>query len=179
MGTCDSQPHRENPVTVRPIRLYGDPVLRRPCAPVTRFDEALASVVNDLLETCRLPGRAGLAAPQIGVGLRVFSYNIDGTEGYVVNPELVALEDEQDGDEGCLSVPDLFLPTPRAARAVVRGVDVDNRPVEVEGTDLMARCLQHEVDHLNGRLFIERLSPEHRRDAMKWVRDRQLGAVRP
>lgn len=161
-------------MTVRPIRLFGDPVLRRACAPVTRFDAALAAVVQDLTDTCRVPGRAGLAAPQIGVGLRVFSYNVDGVEGYVVNPELVAVEGEQEGDEGCLSVPDLFLPTPRAARAVVRGVDMDNRPVEVEGTDLMARCLQHEMDHLDGHLYLDRLSPEHRREAMRWLRNRQL-----
>jgi peptide deformylase len=165
-------------MTVRPIRLYGDPVLRRPAPPVTRFDGSLEGVVTDLLETCRVPGRAGLAAPQIGVSLRVFSYLVDGTEGYVVNPVLVDVEGEQEGDEGCLSVPELFLPTKRAERAVVRGVDVANRPVEVEGTGLMARCLQHEVDHLDGRLYLDRLSPEHRRQAMKWVREHQIGTAR-
>jgi peptide deformylase len=179
LGRRDPSPSTGRPVTVRPIRLFGDPVLRHPCATVTRFDDALAALVTDLTETCRLPGRAGLAAPQIGVGLRVFCYNIDTDEGYVVNPELVHLEGEQEGDEGCLSVPDLFLPTPRAARAVVRGVDIDNRPVEVEGTELMARCLQHEVDHLDGRLYIDRLSKEHRREAMKWLRNLQLDSPAP
>ena len=164
-------------MAVRPIRLYGDPVLRRQAALVTRFDESLERVVTDLLETCRLPGRAGLAAPQIGVSLRVFSYFVDGDEGYVVNPVLVALEGQQEGDEGCLSVPELFLPTTRAERAVVTGVDMANRPVEVEGTGLMARCLQHEVDHLDGHLYLDRLAPEHRKQAMKWVREHQIGST--
>ena len=158
-------------MTVRPIRLFGDPVLREPCAPVTRFDDGLARLVTDLLDTCRLPGRAGLAAPQIGVSLRVFCYNTDGTEGYLVNPRLVASDGVQDGLEGCLSLPELYQPAQRAAHAVARGVDQLGQPAEIEGTGLLARCLQHEIDHLDGRLFLDRLAPAERRQAMRFIRE--------
>ncbi len=159
-------------MTVHPIRQFGDPVLRVQCRMVTKFDETLAALVTDLVETCRLPGRAGLAAPQIGVALRVFSYNVDGLEGYVINPELVHVEGHQDGDEACLSLPDLHFPTSRAERAVVAGVDLDGRPVEVEGSGLLGRCLQHETDHLDGVLYLDRLDTPTRRRAMGMVRDR-------
>lgn len=160
---------------VRPLRLYPDSVLRAPCAPVTRFDASLRALVEDLTDTVDQPGRAGLAAPQIGVGLRVFSYLVDERHGYVVNPELVAMStEEEDDDEGCLSIPDLWFPLRRAARAVVRGVDVEGAPVEVEGEGLMARCLQHEVDHLDGIVFLERLEPRVRRKAKRALRRRWL-----
>lgn len=159
---------------VRPIRQLGDPVLRQPCRAVTSFDRTLALLVDDLMETCRLPGRAGLAAPQIGVGLAVFSWNIDGDEGYVVNPVVVATEGDQNGDEGCLSIPGVRVPTPRAERAVVAGVDVAGVPVEVSGTGLMARCLQHETDHLAGVLYIDRLDRQARKEAMRAIRHAAL-----
>jgi peptide deformylase len=158
-------------VTVWPIRLYGDPVLRQVCRPVTDFGSSLRRLVEDLQETCELPGRAGVAAPQIGVQLRVFSYRVDDQEGYVVNPELVSSEGElEDEEEGCLSIPGIWAPTPRWTRAVVRGVDAEGKPVEIEGTGLMARCLQHETDHLDGRLFIERLDAEERRRVLRALR---------
>src|SRR3954453_17747623 len=136
-------------MTMQEIRHFGDPVLKTRCDPVTRFDNRLAELITDLLETVDAPGRAGLAAPQIGVGMRAFSYNVDDDFGYVINPEIVQLStEEQDGDEGCLSVPGLWFPTRRAQRAVVRGVALRNEPVTVRGTGLMARCLQHETDHL-------------------------------
>lgn len=160
---------------VRPIRQLGDPVLRQPCRAVTAFDERLPLLVTDLMDTCRLPGRAGLAAPQIGVSLAVFCWNIDGDEGYVVNPSVVSADGEQDDGEGCLSIPGVRVPTPRAARAVVRGVDVDGHPVEVSGTGLMARCLQHETDHLAGILFIDRLDPAGRKEAMRAIREAAIG----
>ena len=148
--------------------------MRRPCGAVTRFDDGLAQLVTDLMDTCRLPGRAGLAAPQIGVSLRVFSYWVDGDEGYLVNPELVAADGTQEDPEGCLSVGDIYLPTRRAEHAVVKGVDVDQRPVVIEGTGLLARCLQHELDHLDGFLFIDRVGADDRRRALSLLRNREM-----
>ncbi|WP_104524749.1 peptide deformylase [Blastococcus atacamensis] len=160
-------------MTIRPIREVGDPVLRTPADEVRSFDRDLAALVRDLLETVDHPGRAGLAATQIGVGLRAFSYNVDGVIGHVVNPRIVELSEEiQDGDEGCLSVPGIWAPTVRAMHAVVEGVDVHGKPVRVEGSGLMARCLQHEVDHLDGKLFLDRLTGEARKSALRALRDR-------
>jgi peptide deformylase len=160
-------------VTIRPIREVGDPVLRTPSDEVKDFDRDLAALVRDLLETVDHPGRAGLAAPQIGVGLRAFSYNIDGVIGHVVNPVIVELSEEtQDGDEGCLSVPGIWAPTVRAMHAVVEGFDVHGEPLGVEGSGLMARCLQHEVDHLDGKLFLDRLTGDARKSALRALRDR-------
>lgn len=157
-------------MTVRDIRLFGEPVLREVCRGVTDFGPGLSRLVTDLMDTCRLPGRAGLAAPQIGVDLRVFSYNIDGEEGYLINPRLEACDGHQDDLEGCLSIPGLYLPTPRAGHAVATGVDLAGRPVTVEGTGVLARCLQHEVDHLDGRLFLDRLPDGERREALRTLR---------
>jgi peptide deformylase len=164
-------------MTIHAIRELGDPVLRERCRPVTDFDDALVALVADLLEACRLPGRAGLAAPQIGVARRVFSYNVEGVEGYVVNPRLVHLEDRQEGDEGCLSIPGIWASTPRALRAVVAGVDVEGNPVEVDGTELLARCLQHETDHLDGILYIDRLDRGARKKVMKEIRARNVAST--
>jgi len=160
-------------VTIRPIREVGDPVLRTPSDEVKAFDRDVAALVRDLLETVDHPGRAGLAAPQIGVGLRAFSYNLDGVIGHVVNPVIVELSEEtQDGDEGCLSVPGIWAPTVRAMHAVVEGVDVHGEPLRLEGSGLMARCLQHEVDHLDGKLFLDRLTGDARKSALRALRDR-------
>jgi peptide deformylase len=155
----------------RKIRYLGDPVLKTPAAPITRFGKSLQALIDDLMDTVALPGRAGLAAPQIGVGLRAFSYNLDGRSGYVLNPELAEVsEQKQDDEEGCLSVPGLYFPTTRAMSATVRGVDVRNEPIVVSGEAEMARCLQHEVDHLNGVLYLDRLDAATRREAMRQVR---------
>jgi peptide deformylase len=162
-------------MAVRDIRLFGDPVLREVCRPVTDFGPGLERLVTDLMDTCRLPGRAGLAAPQIGVDLRVFSYNVEDDEGYLINPRLVSSEGHQDGPEGCLSIPGLYAPTPRAEHAVVTGVDLAGQPVTVEGTGLLARCLQHELDHLDGHLFLDRLPPGERRQALWALRERLSG----
>ncbi|RZU30912.1 peptide deformylase [Blastococcus saxobsidens] len=160
-------------MTIRPIREVGDPVLRTPADEVRSFDRELAALVRDLVETVDHPGRAGLAGPQIGVGLRAFSYNIDGVIGHVVNPRIVELSEEtQDGDEGCLSVPGIWAPTVRAMHAVVEGFDVHGEPLRLEGSGLMARCLQHEVDHLDGKLFLDRLTGEARKSALRALRDR-------
>lgn len=160
-------------MAMRDIRLVGDPVLRTPCEPITEIDARVRSLVEDLLETVDHEGRAGLAANQIGVGLRAFSWNIDDDLGYVLNPELVALSEEeyQDGDEGCLSVPTLWYPTRRAWYARVVGHDLDGKEVVVEGTELMARCLQHEIDHLDGKLYLDRLDRSVRKKAMRELRE--------
>ncbi len=158
-------------MTVRPIRLFGDPVLRSVCDPITPGDARATQLIEDLLEGVALPGRAGLAANQIGVGQRAFSYNIDGQIGYVINPEIVELAGEPElVDEGCLSVPGFFFPRLRYPSATVRGIDLDGNPVEISGTGVMAQALQHETDHLNGHLYIEGLEPETKRDAMRQIR---------
>lgn len=158
-------------MTERPIRLFGDPVLRTASEPVGAIDDRVRSLVADLVDTVQLPGRAGVAACQIGVGLRAFSYNVDGRLGYVLNPEIVELAGEpEDIDEGCLSVPGLWFPTSRHPFAKVRGTDLDGAQVEVEGSGQFAQALQHETDHLNGLLYLDRLSKERRREAMQAIR---------
>lgn len=160
-------------MAMREIRVLPDPVLRTPCDPITAIDDRVRGLVADLLETVDHEGRAGLAANQIGVSLRAFSWNIEDNIGYVLNPRIVELsEDEfQDGDEGCLSVPGLWFPTERAWYAKVEGTDLDGNVVTVEGTELMARCLQHEVDHLDGYLYIDRLEKSVRKKAMRTLRE--------
>lgn len=156
----------------RPIRRFGDPVLKTVTDPVTVFDRKLRELVRDLLDSTRMEGRAGVAATQIGSTRRVFAYHVEDELGYVVNPELVETGGEKrEIGEGCLSVPGLWYPTPRWETAVVRGVDQDNQPVVVRGEGLMAQMLQHEVDHLDGLVYLDRLSPENRRAALKAVRE--------
>jgi peptide deformylase len=166
-------------MTVRPLRLLGDPILRTACDPVKRFDRGLAQLVGDLLDTVQEPGRAGLAAPQIGVSLAVFSYFVDGQLGYLINPEITGRRGEQDGLEGCLSIPGVTALRPRAAVAVARGVDLDQQPVEVTGTGELARALQHETDHLRGELYIDALTGAERRSVMRQIREQQASTGRP
>jgi peptide deformylase len=158
-------------VTVRSIREIGDPVLRTPADPIRAFDKDLAALVRDLEETVDHPGRAGVAATQIGVGLRVFSYNVDGVIGHMVNPVIAERSEEtQDDDEGCLSIPGLYAPTVRAMHCVAEGFDVHGEPLRIEGSGLLARCLQHEVDHLDGKLFVDRLTGEARKQVLRALR---------
>ncbi|MGK5113354.1 MULTISPECIES: peptide deformylase [unclassified Geodermatophilus] len=160
-------------MTIRPIRELGDPVLRTPTDEVRAFDKELAALVRDLEETVDHPGRAGLAAPQIGVSARVFSLNVEGVISHVVNPRIVELSDEtQDGDEGCLSIPGIWAPTVRAMHAVVEGFDVHGEPLRMAGSGLLARALQHEVDHLDGKVFLDRLAGEARKAALRALRER-------
>ena len=161
-------------MTVRPIRLYGDPVLRTPCEPVVSFDAELRRLVADLEDTVREPGRAGVAAPQIGVGLRVFSYHVDGVVGHLVNPVLSGFTGTQDDEEACLSVPGMGFATPRAYAVTAHGQDQHGEPVVIEGTGFLARALQHETDHLDGRLYLDVLTGDVRRQAL-----RELRRVRP
>jgi peptide deformylase len=156
-------------MTVRPLRLLGDPVLRTPCEPVVRFDDALAHLVTDLLDTVAEPGRAGLAANQIGSGVAVFSYNVNGQLGYVINPRVVELRGSIDGPEACLSIPGISAIRNRAEYAVVEGVDLAQEPVVVAGDSELARCLQHETGHLRGVLYIDDLTGAERRRVMRYL----------
>ncbi|SDS91913.1 peptide deformylase [Actinoplanes derwentensis] len=157
-------------MTVRPIRIYGDPVLRTPADEVTAFDAALRDLVRDLEDTVREPGRAGVAAPQIGVGLRVFSYNVGGTIGHLVNPVLSDFDGEQTDEEGCLSLPGLGYDTTRSASVTASGFDQHGEPLVIKGDGFLARALQHEVDHLSGRLYIDTLTGDVRRQALRELR---------
>jgi peptide deformylase len=158
-------------VTVQPIRLFGDPVLRTPAEPVVDFDKELRRLVGDLTETMREAGGAGLAAPQLGVGLRVFAFHVDEVVGHLVNPVLEFPDDEQqDGDEGCLSIPGVYFDTKRRMNVVATGFSEHGDPVRLVGSGLMARCVQHETDHLDGVLFLDRLDPAARKEAMKAIR---------
>jgi peptide deformylase len=161
-------------MSVRPLRLLGDPVLRTPCDRVVRFDDSLAQLVTDLIDTVQVPGRAGLAANQIGSTLAVFAYNVDGSLGYVINPFLAETDGEQVGAEACLSIPGVSALRPRAARAVVTGVDTDQRPMTVAGDGELARCLQHETDHLRGELYIDRLAGPERSSVLRALRENSL-----
>ncbi len=155
----------------RQIRLLGDPVLKTVSDPIVTVDDRVRALVTDLLDSVRLPGRAGVAASQIGVNLRAFSYNVDGDIGYVLNPAIVELSGEPAlVDEGCLSVPGLWYPTKRYPFARVIGTDLEGDTVELSGTGVMAQALQHETDHLDGLLYLDRLDKENRRAAMKEVR---------
>jgi len=158
-------------VAVREIRLFGDPVLASVCDPVADFSKSTAALVKDLVDTTELPGRAGVAAPQIGVSLRAFSYHVDGRLGYILNPVLVETRgDLIEIDEGCLSVPGLWHKTPRYEFARVEGFNLNGEKVELEGSGLMGQMLQHETDHLDGKLYLDRLTQEERKLAMREVR---------
>ena len=158
-------------MSIQTIRLFGDPVLVTPSNLVVDFDKELRNLVRDLTETMQAAPGAGLAAPQIGVPLRVFVWDVDEELGHLINPTLDLSADLQEGEEGCLSFPELRYETPRAFRAVAKGFNMHGEPVTVEGTELLARCLQHETDHLNGVLFIDRLPESERKLAMKEIRE--------
>jgi peptide deformylase len=167
-------------VSIQEIRLFGDPVLRTPAAEVTVFDKELRTLVKDLQDTMLDAPGVGLAAPQIGVGLRVFTYWVDDVLGHLVNPSLDLSDELQDGEEGCLSFPGLAYDTKRALRVVAKGQNMHGEPVVLEGSELLARCIQHETDHLDGILFIDRLDREQRKLAMKAIREAEwAGAPAP
>ncbi len=162
---------RVGPVTIRPIRLFGDPVLRTPTEPVTTFDAELRALVADLMDTLTgRPGRAGVAAPQIGVPARVFVYDAGGRRGHLVNPVLSDHTGQQDDEEGCLSLPGLGYPTQRAESVTVSGVDQRGAPVRFTAAGFLARAVQHETDHLDGRLYVDGLRGDVRRQALREIR---------
>ena len=158
-------------MAVQPIRIFGDPVLTSRAVEVVDFDKELRRLVGDLTDTMRDAPGAGLAAPQIGIGLRVFTWYVDGEVGHLVNPVLDLSDDTQDGDEGCLSIPGLVIDCRRAMSVVAKGFDMHGEPVMIEGTELLARAIQHETDHLDGVLFLDRLDTANRKLAMKAIRE--------
>lgn len=158
-------------MAVHPVRLFGDPVLRTPTDPVTSFDDRLARTIDDLIDTVRHEEGAGLAAPQIGHSVRVFVYTCGGKSGHLVNPEWEPLgQTKTHVDEGCLSIPGVSEPTERYAEIRARGFDMKGNPVSFEADGILARAVQHETDHLDGVLFLQRLAPEYRRSAMAQIR---------
>lgn len=158
-------------MTVRDIRLFGDPVLKSPCQPVVDFGRA-KNLVQDLIDTTSEPGRAGVAANQIGVGLRAFSFNVEGVVGYLINPKIIKVEGEPVLlEEGCLSVPGLWQKVLRYPIATASGFQLDGSEIEIRGEGLLAQALQHEVDHLDGYLYLDRLSAEERRLAFRALRE--------
>ncbi len=158
-------------MAIREIRLYGDPVLRTESAAVTDFSSA-RGLVEDLLETTSLAGRAGVAAPQIGVNLRVFSFHVNGELGYLINPKITeTIGDKSLVEEGCLSLPGLWHKTPRFDEVGVEGFDLDGNRVQVEAKGLLAQAMQHECDHLDGMVYLDRLLPDERKIAMRNLRE--------
>ena len=164
-------------MAIYPIRTFGDPVLRLPCAEVTEFDATLRKLADDMLETMYDAPGVGLAANQIGVQKRIFVYDLnDGSgPGAIVNPVLSGHVGEWEYTEGCLSVPDLAWPIVRFKEVRVDGFDLDGSPISIEGDELMARMLQHEVDHLEGRLLLSHLDRRQYKDAMRTLRRRAMG----
>ncbi|MBL7501475.1 peptide deformylase [Frankia sp. CNm7] len=160
-------------MSVREIRLFGDPVLRTKAGEVTTFDKELRKLVRDLGDTMWEASGAGLAAPQLGVSLRVFTYlNDDDEIDHLVNPVLGPFSEEmQDGEEGCLSLPGLAFELRRPERVLAVGQNMYGDPVTVEGSGIVSRCLQHETDHLDGVLFIDKLDRETKKAAMKAIRE--------
>ena len=166
-------------MAIRPIRLFGDPILRTKAEQVVDFDKELRRLVRDLTDTMLDAPGAGLAAPQIGVPLRVFAYNVDDVVGHLINPDLELSTEEQFGPEGCLSLPGLEFDCVRAMRIVAKGFNAYGDPVVIEGSELLARAIQHETDHLDGVLFIDRLDRESRKAAMKAIREAEWAGEAP
>lgn len=164
-------------MSVRDIRLFGDPILRSPAVPVVDFDKQLRTLVQDLSDTMLAAPGAGLAAPQIGVGLRVFTYYVDGEVGHLINPQLTLSTETQTGEEGCLSIPGLSFDCTRARNVVAAGYTMYGEPAVIQGSDSLARCIQHETDHLDGVLFVDRLDQETRRLAMKAIREAEWNGL--
>jgi peptide deformylase len=163
-------------VSLLPIRRLGDPVLREAGRDVERFDDSLRRLIEDMFETMYDAPGVGLAAQQVGISGRFFVYDDgDGHKGFVANPELSHHEGRDEHEEGCLSIPGPFHPTSRAARVRLRGLDRDGRPVDIVADGLLARIFQHETDHTNGMLYIDRLDDAGRREVMRQLREHEFG----
>ena len=161
-------------MATHPIRVFGDPVLRQPTLDVDEIDDALRQLAADMLETMYAAPGVGLAAPQVGVQRRFFVYDVGDGPGAVVNPRIVGASGEWTYLEGCLSVPDLHWEIIRPAKVHLVGVGLDGGEIDIKADDLLGRCFQHEVDHLDGMLLISRLAPDDRKDAMRILRERAL-----
>ena len=163
-----------------PIRILGDPVLKTPAKSVEDFDDGLRRLAQDMLETMYDAPGVGLAGPQVGISLRLFVFD-DGVTGptFMANPELGAADGEIVEEEGCLSIPGPFHPTRRFATITCRGQNLAGDPVEMTGEGLLARIFQHETDHLDGALFIDRLSEEGRKTVLAELRRIELGLAEP
>ncbi len=162
---------------ILPIRKWGDPVLREAARPVERFDAALRRLADDMIETMHDAPGVGLAAPQVGRSIRLVVFDVGEGPEVLANPALAEVDGREEAEEGCLSVPGLYYPVRRGMRVTATGQDLRGEPVTIQGEDLLARVLQHEVDHVNGVLFLERLDEEHRRAAMGALRDLELGVT--
>jgi peptide deformylase len=164
-----------------PLRLFGDPVLKQRAREVEEFDGDLVTLVHGMYDTMDLEDGVGLAAPQVGVRKRLFTFDLHEGEGpgVVVNPVIVASEGEVLSDEGCLSVPGYRFEIVRAERVTMRGLDLDGNEIVLEGDELLARMIQHEIDHLDGVLVLDRVDPDVRREALRDMRTRELGAHEP
>lgn len=157
---------------VREIRLFGDPILKTASEPIAEINESIRSLVSDLEATTALTGRAGVAANQIGVNLRAFSYQVEGVIGHLINPEIVELiGDKVEMNEGCLSLPEIWSQTPRYSKVIVRGQNLNQGSVEIEAEGLLAQVFQHEIDHLDGMLYLDRLGDAARKVCMAALRD--------
>jgi peptide deformylase len=166
-------------MTLMPIRTFGDPVLKISAPDVVAFDEALARLADDMFETMYDAPGVGLAAPQIGLSLRFFVFDSgQGLAGAIANPVLSEMEGEQEAEEGCLSVPRLYYPTTRYGRVRLDGQDLHGLPIRMYGEELLARIFQHETDHTNGTLYLDRLDRHERKRAMADLRERDLADPR-
>ena len=165
-------------MTILAVRLVGDPVLRTAADNVTRFDAALLRLSADMHQTMDEVNGVGLAGPQVGAGLRIFTYHVEGRRGTVCNPVLDLSPAEgvepDGGSEGCLSVPGLGFPLPRAAAVRLTGQDEHGKALSIDATGLLARCFQHETDHLDGTLYVDRLAGEERKRAWKLIREAEF-----
>lgn len=156
------------------IRTFGDPALRRPAERVEAIDDEVRETCRVMVESMLRENGAGIAAPQIGVSKRIIALDVDGQFYVLINPELVSAEGEvEETTEGCLSVPGVGAPVTRSAKATVAGTTLGGQRVEITGEGLLARAIQHEMDHLDGRLFLDRLSPARRRSLLQQYKRRQ------
>lgn len=161
-------------MSILDIRVLGDPILREETAPVAEITDEIRTLVKDMFETMYLAKGIGLAAPQVGRRERIAVIDVDDQPFVIINPEIVATEGKPaKAEEGCLSIPDVYGDVERPARVRVRALDIDGKTFEVEAGELLGRCLQHEIDHLHGKLFIDYMSVLKRRSAMaKWTKEK-------
>ena len=159
-------------MAVREIRLFGDPILKTVSQPITEITDSIRSLIVDLEQTTAITGRAGVAANQIGVSLRAFGYHVEGEVGHFINPEILEQSGEKlELDEGCLSLPEIWSKTPRYSKVLIRGQKISGEIVQFEAEGLLAQVFQHEVDHLNGLVYLDRLEAPERKVCMAALRE--------